>query len=165
MTFPDTISVTELARETNALIARLTKDRKLRFVVMRNNQAVATISGLDAGVDASPEVGVREVGVLRVARPLRDEVFRKVDVIRAIAKANGARSIQLFGSAARGIETADSDLDFLVELEPGRTLLDVVGMRTALSQLFDRPVDVVTEDSLKPGLRSEVLRDAIAVIA
>ena len=159
MTFPDTLSVTELARETNAVIARLTKDRQLRFVVMRNNQAVATISGLDARVDASPAVGV-----LQPARPLRDEVFRKIDVIRAIAKANGARSIQLFGSAARGIETADSDLDFLVELAPGRTLLDVVGLRTALSQLFDRPVDVVTKDSLKPGLKSAVFRDAIAVI-
>ena len=160
MTFPDTLSVTELARETNAVIARLTKDRKRRLVVMRNNQAVATISGLDVRVGASPEVGV-----LQVARPLRDEVFRKIDVIRAIAKANGARSIQLFGSAARGIETADSDLDFLVELAPGRTLLDVVGLRTALSQLFDRPVDVVTKDSLKPRLRAEVLRDAISVIS
>ena len=49
-------------------------------------------------------------------RPLKDEVFRVVDVIRAIAKANGARSIHLFGSAARGMETIDSDLD---SLKPG----------------------------------------------
>ena len=97
-------------------------------------------------------------------RPLKEEVFRVVDVIRAIAKANGARSIHLFGSAARGMETIDSDLDFLVDMEPGRTLLDVVGLRTALSQLFDRAVDVVTLDSLKPGLWAEVLRDAIPVV-
>ena len=96
-------------------------------------------------------------------RPLKDEVFRVVDVIRAIAKANGARSIHLFGSAARGMETIDSDLDFLVDMESGRTLLDVVGLRTALSQLFDRAVDVVTLDSLKPGLWPEVLRDAISI--
>lgn len=155
MKIPDTISVTELARETNGVIARLTADRTRRFVVMRNNQAVATLSGLDAP---------GESGLARGARPLRDEVLRKIDVIRAIAKANGARSIRLFGSAAHGLETAESDLDFLVELEPGRTLLDVVGLRAALAQLFDRPVDVVTSDSLKPGLRSEVLRDAIAVV-
>ncbi len=155
MKVPETISVTELARETNGVIARLTKDRARRFVVMRNNQAVATLNGLDAS---------GETGLARKAPPLIGEVFRKIDVIRAIAMANGARSIRLFGSAARGVETADSDLDFLVELEPGRTLLDVVGLRTTLSQLFDRPVDVVTLDSIKPGLRSEVLRDAIAVI-
>ncbi len=156
MDLANTISVTELARETTSVISRLTKDRKRRFVVMRNNQAVATISGLDAS---------GEGGVLQEARPLKDEVFRKIDVIRAIAKANGARSILLFGSAARGIERIDSDLDFLVELDPGRTLLDVVGLRTELSQLFDRPVDVITADSLKPRLRAEVLRGAIPVIA
>ena len=156
MDLQNTISVTQLARETTTVISRLTKDRKRRLVVMRNNQAVAVISGLDASGEAA---------VLQKARPLKDEVFRKIDVVRAIAKANGARSIHLFGSAARGIERLDSDLDFLVELNPGRTLLDLVGLRTELSQLFDRPVDVVTKDSLKPSLRSEVLRDAIAVIA
>ena len=155
MNFKDTISVTDLARDTTGVISRLTKDRKHRFVVMRNNQAVAVISGLDA---------TGEAGVLEEPRPLKDEVFRKIDVVRAIAKANGARSIHLFGSAARGTERVDSDLDFLVELDPGRTLLDVVGLRTELSQLFDRPVDVVTKDSLKPRLRAEVLRRAIAVI-
>lgn len=156
MDFTNTVSVTDLARDTTSVISRLIKDRKRRFVVMRNNQAVAMISGLDAS---------GEVGVIQEARPLKDEVFRKIDVVRAIAKVNGARSIHLFGSAARGIERVDSDLDFLVELDPGRTLLDVVGLRTELSQLFDRPVDVVTEDSLKPRLRAEVLRDAIAVIS
>lgn len=155
MDLTSTISVTELARETTNVISRLTKDRKRRFVVMRNNQAVAVISGLDAS---------GEVGVHQGARPLKDEVFRKIDVIRAIAKANGARSIHLFGSAARGAERIDSDLDFLVDLDPGRTLLDVVGLRKELSQLFDRPVDVVTRDSLRPRLRAQVLRDAISVI-
>lgn len=155
MSLPDTISVTQLARETTAVISHLTQDKKRRFVVMRNNRAVALLSGLDAS---------GEGGGLPETRPLKDEVFRVVDVIRAIAKATGARSIHLFGSAARGMETIDSDLDFLVDMEPGRTLLDVVGLRTALSQLFDRPVDVVTRDSLKPGLQSEVLRDALPVI-
>lgn len=156
MDLPSTISVTELARETTKVIARLTEDRKRKFVVMRNNQAVAVICGLDVS---------GEVSVPPEARSLKDEVFRKIDVIRAIARANGARSIHLFGSAARGDERNGSDLDFLVELEPGRTLLDVVGLRRELSQLFDRSVDVVTKDSLKPRLRSDVLRDAIAVVA
>ena len=155
MNTPDTISVTDLARETTRVISRLTKDKKRRFVVMRNNQAVAMISGLDAP---------GEEGVPRESRPLKDEVFRKIDVIRSIAKANGASSIHLFGSAAQGMEKVGSDLDFLVELAPGRTLLDLVGLRTELSQLFDRPVDIVTRDSLKPRLRGEVLRDAIPVV-
>lgn len=155
MFLPDTISVTQLARETTAVISHLTQDKKRRFVVMRNNRAVALLSGLDASGKGG---GIPE------ARPLKDEVFRVVDVMRAIAKANGARTIHLFGSAARGMETIDSDLDFLVDMEPGRTLLDVVGLRTALSQLFDRAVDVVTLDALKPGLWPEVLRDAIPVV-
>ena len=76
------------------------------------------------------------------------------------------RRLEVFGSAAdETFNPESSDLDFLVELNPGRTLLDLVGLRTELSQLFDRPVDVVTNDSLKPSLRSEVLRDAIAVIS
>lgn len=156
MNIPSTISVTELARDTTGVISRLTRDSRRHFVVMRNNQAVAVISGLQAPGEA---------GAAGSARSLKDEVLRKVDVIRAIARNNGARSIHLFGSAARGAEKSGSDLDFLVELEPGRTLLDVVGLRAELSQLFDRPVDVVTRDSLKPGLRSAALRDAIPVIA
>lgn len=122
--------------------------------------APSTISATELARDTTGEAGST-----RGVCSLKEEVFRKIEVIRAIAKSNGARSIHLFGSAARGAEKAGSDLDFLVELEPGSTLLDVVGLRAELSQLFDRPVDVVTRDSLKPSLRSAALRNAIPVIA
>lgn len=154
---PASISVSDLARDTRGVIARLKRNAGERLIVLRNNQPVAVIASPAAlATDAPPGS--------HATRPLKQEVMRRIDALRSIAKANGARTLRLFGSAARGDERADSDLDFIVELERGRTLLDVVGLRIELEQLFDRPVDVVTEKSLKPRLREAVLRDAVTLL-
>ncbi len=79
------------------------------------------------------------------------------------AEANGARRVRLFGSAARGLETGASDVDLLVTLEPGRTLLDLARLEARLEQLLNRVVDVVPESGLKEPFRSAVLRDAVDV--
>ena len=83
----------------------------------------------------------------------REEILR-------LAAQHGARNVRLFGSAARGEATDGSDLDFLVEIEPGRSLLDVVDLRNDLMDLLGREVDVVTEDSLYWLLRRKILREA-----
>ena len=67
----------------------------------------------------------------------------------------------MFGSVARGEERPDSDVDLLVTLEPGRTLLDLA--RLELEALLGRPVDVVTADGLREPVRSAALRDAVPV--
>ena len=85
------------------------------------------------------------------------------EAIAAAAAACGASSVRLFGSAARGEERDDSDVDFLVRLEPGRTLLDLVRLETQLEDLLGRPVDVVTEASLAEPMRSRVLAEAVRV--
>ena len=72
----------------------------------------------------------------------------------------GARA---FGSVARGTARRGSDIDFLVEMEEGRSLLDHAALVLDLERLLKRPVDVVSERGLRQPLRKEVLRDAIAL--
>lgn len=72
-----------------------------------------------------------------------------------------ARNVRVFGSLARGEDNEDSDLDLLVTLEEGRSLLDLVGLKQDLEDLVHRPVDVVTERALSPYLRDRVLAEAI----
>ena len=69
----------------------------------------------------------------------------------------------MFGSFARGEEREDSDLDVLVDLEPGRDLLDIVAIKQDLEALLDRRVDVVTERAVSPYIRESVLREAAAL--
>jgi predicted nucleotidyltransferase len=93
-----------------------------------------------------------------------DELLRaKRDEILRIAAKYGARSVRLFGSLARGEADAESDLDFLVELEPGKSLLDLGGVQYELESLLGCRVDVVTERGLKARIRERVLREAVPV--
>jgi predicted nucleotidyltransferase len=70
----------------------------------------------------------------------------------------------VFGSAARGEATPQSDLDLLVEFEPGRTLLDLSGLRIELGELLGVEADVVTYRSIHPRLRDRILRDQIPIL-
>lgn len=81
--------------------------------------------------------------------------------ILELAAGHGARNVRVFGSVARADEHAASDVDFLVDLAPGRTLLDLVGLRLALEDLLEIDVDVTTLDMLKPVARESVLRQAV----
>jgi predicted nucleotidyltransferase len=83
------------------------------------------------------------------------------DAILRIARSHGARSIRVFGSRARGEARPDSDLDLLVQLEDGRSLLDIVAMKQDLEDLLGCQVDVVTEASVSPYLRSEVIAHSV----
>jgi predicted nucleotidyltransferase len=87
---------------------------------------------------------------------------KRQDVLR-IAGMYGARRVRVFGSVARGEDDAQSDVDFLVELDPGRSLLDLGGLQFELKALLGRPVDVVTERGLKARIRERVPREALPV--
>jgi hypothetical protein len=80
-----------------------------------------------------------------------------------LAARHGARNVRVFGSVARGEAGAASDLDLLVDLEPGRSLIDLGALLAALEAELGTPVDVVTEAGLRPALRERVLRDAVPV--
>jgi uncharacterized protein len=78
-----------------------------------------------------------------------------------LATRHGARNVRVFGSLARGEGREGSDLDLLVTLGEGRSLLDLVGLKQDLEDLVHRPVDVVTERALSPHLRERVLSEAV----
>ena len=86
--------------------------------------------------------------------------IHREDILR-LAREHGARNVRVFGSAARGEETKDSDLDVLVEMEDGRSLVDHVALKQDLEELLGQKVDVVTEASLHPRMRDRVLREAV----
>lgn len=92
--------------------------------------------------------------------PLLD---RNRESIVRVASGHGARSVRVFGSLARGVAGATSDLDLLVNLDPERTLLDLVAIKQDLEDLLECSVDVVTEASLSPYIREQILEEAIAL--
>jgi predicted nucleotidyltransferase len=73
------------------------------------------------------------------------------DEILAIAARNGARNVRVFGSVARGENKPDSDIDFLINLEAGRSLLDMARLLRELQSLLGAKVDVVTEAGIVQG--------------
>jgi predicted nucleotidyltransferase len=91
-----------------------------------------------------------------------DERLRqKHDEILRLCARYGARNPRVFGSAARREADEQSDLDLLVEMEPGRSLFDLGGLQYELEQLLGCSVDVVTERGLKARIRDRVLREAV----
>lgn len=94
---------------------------------------------------------------------IREQLCVLREEILEAAEANGARRVRLFGSTARGEESSTSDVDVLVSLDAGRTLLDLARLEERLEQLLGRPVDVVTESDLWEPSRSIVLREAVDV--
>jgi predicted nucleotidyltransferase len=87
---------------------------------------------------------------------------KRAEILR-IAAEHGARNVRVFGSAVRAEATPDSDIDFLVELEPGRSLLDQAALVLDLEELLGCKVDVVTERGLYWLLRRRILKEARAL--
>lgn len=91
-----------------------------------------------------------------------DELLRaKRQEIIQLASKHGAGHIRVFGSVARGEAGPESDIDLLVDLEPGRSLLDHAALILDLQQLLGRRVDVVTERGLRERVRRRVLAEAV----
>jgi len=90
------------------------------------------------------------------------ELIRKKreEVLRICAR-HGARNVRIFGSAARGEEREESDIDIVVEFEPGRSLLDHGALCLELEELLGRKVDVVSQAGIKPRLREQILKEAV----
>jgi len=85
----------------------------------------------------------------------------KQESILHLAALHGARNIRVFGSVARGDATETSDVDFLVDMEEGRSLLDLVGLWQDLQDLLGRKVDVVSDGGISPYLRTKILAEAV----
>jgi predicted nucleotidyltransferase len=90
-------------------------------------------------------------------------IEKKRNAIKKLASKYGVMSIRVFGSAARGDDTDQSDIDFLVEMESGRSLFDIGGLLMDLEDLLGCKVDVVTEQSLHWYIRDRILHEARAL--
>ncbi|HEY6285976.1 MAG TPA: nucleotidyltransferase family protein [Ktedonobacteraceae bacterium] len=87
---------------------------------------------------------------------------KREDILR-IAAQYGAYNVRIFGSVARGEADSENDIDLLVNMEPGRSLLDLCGLLIDLEELLGRKVDVVTEKGLRDRIRERMLNEAIAL--
>lgn len=93
---------------------------------------------------------------------LRHDVQRHREEILAICRRHGATRVRLFGSAARGTDTAESDVDLLVDAA-GSTIFDLAAIEEELESLLRRRVQVVSEGGLKPPIRDLVVNEAVPV--
>ena len=93
------------------------------------------------------------MGIERLLKENREEILR-------LAERHGARNVRIFGSAAKGDATGSSDVDFLVDMESGRSLFDRISLAQDLQDLLGREVDVVTERGVYWLLRRRILNEA-----
>lgn len=82
------------------------------------------------------------------------------EIILETARNYGANNLRVFGSVARGDESLTSDIDMLVDLEPGRSLLDQIALKQDLEDLLGRSVDILTEPSLHWFIRERIVHEA-----
>ncbi len=87
---------------------------------------------------------------------------KREDILQTATK-YGAYNIRIFGSVARKEADVNSDVDFLVEMEPGRSLFDLGGLLMELQDLLGCDVDVVTEKGLRDRIRERVLNEAVTL--
>ncbi len=95
--------------------------------------------------------------------PLSELLREKRDEILRIAAQHGATNVRVFGSLARGEARPNSDVDILITLAPDRSLLDLIALKQDLEDLLGCKIDVVTEASVSPYIRPQVLQDAVAL--
>jgi uncharacterized protein len=90
-------------------------------------------------------------------------IMSKRKQILEIATSHGAKNVRIFGSFARGDVGPGSDVDVLVDMERGRSILDVVALKQDLEDLLGREVDVVTEPAVSKYIRNMVLQEAVTL--
>ncbi len=81
--------------------------------------------------------------------------------ILALARQRGAQNVRVFGSFARDEQTKQSDIDLLVCMEQGRSLLDLIAFLRAVRELTGREVDVVDDRGISPYLKKRILSEAV----
>ncbi|CAN5224246.1 hypothetical protein BH20ACT22_BH20ACT22_23540 [soil metagenome] len=112
-------------------------------------------TGASIGTQPLPVENRRTVVLAKLLREHRDEILD-------VAASNGAANVRVFGSVARSEERQGSDVDLLVDMAPGRSLLDQVRLRRALTDLLGAEVDVVTSGGLLDRDTS-ILKEAIPI--
>ena len=146
-------SQSALARyETGVALPTIPTLERLMIGCGRHLQIRSVPAGSERPTSARSLVGTRA----EVLRKRRSELV-------AAARRHGVRGIHIFGSVARGEATSESDVDLLVHLDDGRTLIDLAAFQREASEVLGLPVDVATADMLKPAALETALRDALPI--
>jgi uncharacterized protein len=156
---------------TQAEVARRAGTSQPAVNRYEQGQAVPTLPTLERLLRAcGRELSLRSVprrgaaGVTSVRGqlgPQAAKLRRRRAALLVAARRRGARNVRVFGSVARGQDTAASDVDLLVDLEPGRTLVDLAGFRREAAEILGVGVDVSTLDMLKERARDRALEEAL----
>ena len=93
--------------------------------------------------------------------PVDNSLDARRKEILDVVRRHGGQNVRVFGSRVRGEGAPDSDVDILIDLEPGRSLLDIVAIKQDLEDLLGCSVDVVTEAAVSPYIREQVLSEAV----
>ena len=89
----------------------------------------------------------------------------KIDLVSSLCRQYGVKSLRVFGSVARGDSHAGSDLDLLVTFSKPISLLQLVHLERQFSDALGRKVDLVTEKSVSPYLRTRIVKESVPVYA
>lgn len=92
----------------------------------------------------------------------RADIFSLLESNRSRLKDFGVREIGVFGSVIRGEQGDTSDVDVLVDLEK-HTFNSYMGLLFFLEELFERKVDLVMKDAIKPAIRENILSETVYV--
>lgn len=153
------LSQTELARRAGVAQSVISA-----YESGRPEPSVATLArlveatGHEMVIDVVPSPG-RSMGLPDT--PLGRRLHQRRKAVLRAAQDRRARNVRVFGSVARGDDTASSDIDLLVDLDEGAGLFDLIGLERELTDLLGIPVDVVPADALKARIRERVLREAV----
>ena len=155
------LSQTDLARRASvaqSVISAYESDR--RDPGLRTLTKLIEATGHRLALELRPPVRSR-LGL--PSTPLGRRLRRHRRAVIELAERRGARNVRVFGSVARGEDTAVSDIDLVVDLDDGVSLIGLEGLRRELAELLRAEVDVVPAATLKPGTRSAILAEAIAL--
>lgn len=122
-----------------------------------------TLPTLERLIQASGHALVVEVAPAPRTRRLREIVTEHREQVLTLVREHGVSNLRLFGSAARGDDGPDSDIDLLVSVPPGVGLFPLFRLTAALEDLLGARVDLVPDQGLKAGLQAEILAEAVAV--
>lgn len=163
----------ELLATLAAIAAEADRLRSQASESLRQAVGQATERGLTQS-EIAQAIGRSQPEVSRLIRSYRNRRFvprsrlgrlltRNRDQVLALARSHRVSNVRVFGSVARGDDDAASDIDLLVDLEPGADLLDLAGLEVELQDLLGRRIDLVPARMLRPHVAPKALEEAVAL--
>jgi prevent-host-death family protein len=156
------VPIARFKAQASRFVRKIRKDGRPIVITQNGESAAVVVTPRDYEIMRNRSGGVAEPSVQHGSAPPGLTIDRLPwQGILEIASRHGATRVRVFGSVARGDASTSSDLDLLVDMEPRRSLLDLIGLEQDLSDLLEMKVDVVTEEGLDGDLLDRILSEAI----